>query len=155
MDRELILWTTIQEKILSPSSLGSLSDDMILSFILWYLNVLKGYSVKSITEFTTYHFANMESSDINGNFCGYFEYDNWNLTTMEYILLRFYLKKIRKSNFKESMSCVLYIYELHQLSEYFFKTDHGVTFNMLQQIGTKQVQAVSFRYSSIQIFPFM
>ena len=41
-------------------------------FIIWYLHVLMACTAKSIRDFTTYDFMNMECYDDNGNMCGFF-----------------------------------------------------------------------------------
>ena len=135
MDSELALWTTIQDDILSPSS--SISPKLVRHLTLWYLHVKTSFSIQSIKEFTTFHFANMESFDENGNIYA-FQYNNWLLTPMEYRLLQFYAKKIRSGQDINS-SRVVFVNGMHQLTESFFDRCEDGAFTVLQQIPAKQV----------------
>ena len=138
MDSELALWSTIQDDILSPSS--SISPEVVHQFTLWYLHVKKGYTIQSMKQFTTFHFANMESFDENGNISG-LKYDNWDLTPMEYRLVQFYAKKIRSGQAINS-SRVVFVNGMHQLTESFFERCEDGTFTVLQQIPAKQVRTL-------------
>ena len=82
---------------------------------------------------------NMECYDDNGNMCG-FIYADWRISSVEHQLLLFYLRKIRSSANDSSLSRVLSINKMNQLSQTFFdsKTDDA-TIAILLQIPAKQV----------------
>ena len=123
MDME-VLWTSIREDILSPTSSHSNQpyfNQTVLVLILWYLHCIKGYTIKSIQDFTTYHFVNLVCADPNNNhFTGFEGY--WSLTKMEHDLLHFYLVHVRSNNCPTQLTCLLPVNSALHLTQSFFET---------------------------------
>lgn len=69
-----------------------------MRLIMWYLHCVKGYTISSITEFTTYHFVNLHhvADDQNNNQDFTFEgYLGWSVTEREHTLLSHYFTQLR------------------------------------------------------------